>query len=152
MGKRILFLVILPMLILCLAGVAQAWQGRMGGMGDAYGLVQDESDYLIHPAKIAKGEGVKFYGDYRFTYTGVTDWSYDLDRFNTAGTLTDFYHFDGSGQEYKHNALVGAAFPLGPGRMGLFFTYDGIRGDYDGDEEDVAAGADYEYDLNRDLD
>ena len=81
-------------------------------MGDPFGLVADESDYLIHPAKIAKGEGIRFYGDYRFTYTGVMDWDYNLDEFTTAGVLNTFYHYDGSGQEYKHNALVGAAFPL----------------------------------------
>ena len=50
-------------------------------MGDPFGLVADESDYLIHPAKIANGQGVRFYGDYRFTYTGVTNWDYHLDAF-----------------------------------------------------------------------
>jgi hypothetical protein len=122
MGKKILFLMILPMLVFALVGSAQAWQGRMGGMGDPYGLVADESDYLIHPAKIANGEGVRFYGDYRFTYTGVTKWD------DRSPRLTDV-----SGQELGHSALIGAAFPLGPGRMGLFFTYDGMRGSYDGD-------------------
>lgn len=128
MGKRILFVVILPALVIALAGGAQAWQGRMGGMGDPYGLISDESDFLIHPAKIAKGEGIRFYGDYRFLYTGVTDWSVDLD----GAEQSDF-----SGNELRHNALLGAAFPLGPGRMGLFFTYEGRRGDFDfnaGDE------------------
>jgi hypothetical protein len=121
MNKRVLLVVILPVLVLVLSGIAYGWQGRMGGMGDPFGLVQDESDYLIHPAKIANGEGVRFYGDYRFTYTGVTKWD-DRDPF-----LTDV-----SGQELGHNALVGVAFPLWLGRMGLFFTYDGMRGSYDG--------------------
>jgi hypothetical protein len=119
MRKRYLLL-LLPLLILALAGTSFAWQGRMGGMGDPFGLVADESDYLIHPAKIANGEGVRFYGDYRFNYTGVTDWEF-------------FDVFDIPGNEQRHNALVGGAFPLGPGRMGLFFQYDGMRGDYDGD-------------------
>jgi hypothetical protein len=122
MGKRILFVVILLVLVFALAGVSYGWQGRMGGMGDPFGLVADESDYLIHPAKIAKGEGIRFYGDYRFTYTGVTKWD---DRF------PDLVDVDG--QELRHSALIGAAFPLGPGRMGFFFTYDGMRGSYDGD-------------------
>jgi hypothetical protein len=122
MGKRILFAVLLLMLVFVLAGVSYAWQGRMGGMSDPFGLVQDESDYLIHPAKIANGEGVRFYGDYRFTYTSVTKWD-DRDPF-----LTDV-----DGQELRHNVLVGAAFPVWLGRMGLFFTYDGMRGSYDGD-------------------
>jgi hypothetical protein len=29
----------------------------MGAMGDPFGLVQDESDFLIHPAKVAKVRG-----------------------------------------------------------------------------------------------
>jgi hypothetical protein len=151
MGKRILFLMILPALVLCLAGVSYGWQGRMGGMGDPFGLVADESDYLIHPAKIANGEGVRFYGDYRFTYTDVMDWDYHLDRFTPAGVLNGIFHYDTSGQEYKHNALLGAGFPLGPGRMGLFFTYDGMRGDYEGNDV-VGASILSHYDLIKDLD
>jgi hypothetical protein len=152
MKNRRVFLVFLSLLVVALAGTSYAWQGRMGGMGDPYGLVQDESDFLIHPAKIANGEGVRFYGDYRFTYTGVTDWDYDLYVFNPAGTLTDFFDFYGSGQEYKHNALVGAAFPLGPGRMGLFFQYDGMRGDYDGNEHALGLSNFAEYNLTKNLD
>ena len=121
MGKRILFFMILLVPLFALSGISYGWEGRMGGMEDPFGLVQDESDYLIHPAKIANGEGVRFYGDYRFTYTGVTKWD-DLERGRKV-----------SGQELGHNALIGAAFPLGPGRMGIFFTYDGMRGSYDGD-------------------
>ena len=154
MKKFYLALICLSLLIFALSGVSYGWQGRMGGMGDPYGLLADESDFLIHPAKIAKGEGVRFYGDYRFTYTGVTDWDYNLDWFNPAGVLQRYYYFDTSGQEYSHNALVGAGFPLGPGRMGLFFSYDGMRGDYNGDEENwTGARFDYyEYDLRSDLD
>jgi len=137
MGKRILFFMILPVLVLALAGVSYGWQGRMGGMGDPYGLVADEADYLIHPAKIAKGEGVRFYGGYRFLYTGVTDWDVDLD----GAEASDF-----SGNELRHNALLGAAFPLGPGRMGLFLTYEGRRGDFDFDDVDDV------YKLTDDLD
>jgi hypothetical protein len=136
MKKRIMVLALLPLLINAFAGVSQAWQGRMGGMGDPYGLVADESDFLIHPTKIAKGEGVRFYGYYRFLYTGVKDWDYDLDLFELSPfALLGNYHFETSGQEYSHNALLGAGFPLGPGRMGLFFEYAGKRGDYDGSED-----------------
>jgi hypothetical protein len=136
MKKHIMFLVVLSMLIFALAGISHAWQGRMGGMGDPYGLVVDESDFLIHPAKIAKGEGVKLYGDYRFTYTGVMTWDSDLNYFNPAGVLTAWDYIDMSGAVFRHDVLVGAAFPLGPGRMGLFFTYEGERGGFDGDWED----------------
>jgi hypothetical protein len=122
MKKVLLTMLGLFVLVFALSGISYAWQGRMGGMGDPFGLVADESDYLIHPAKIANGEGVRFYGDYRFLYTGVTDWDVDLD----GAEASDF-----SGSELRHNALLGAAFPLGPGRMGLFFTYEGRRGDFD---------------------
>jgi hypothetical protein len=152
MKKSCLFLVIISFLVLSLAGVSYGWQGRMAGMGDPYGLVQDESDFLIHPSKIANGQGIILYGNYRFNYTGVTDWSYNLDLFNTAGTLLGFFHYDTSGQEYKHNALLGAAFPLGPGRMGLFFEYAGKRGDYDGHEDVLGMSNFLDYDLGSKLD
>jgi len=122
MKKVLLSMLCLSVLVFAFSGVSYGWQGRMGGMGDPFGLVADESDYLIHPAKIANGEGIRFYGDYRFTYTGVTDWDVDLE----GAEESDF-----SGNELRHNALLGAAFPLGPGRMGLFFTYEGRRGDFD---------------------
>jgi hypothetical protein len=150
--KVSIFFMVISLLVFAFAGVSSAWQGRMGGMGDPYGLVQDESDFLINPSDIGKGEGIKFYGNYRFTYTGVTDWDYHLDQFNTAGALTAFYNYDTSGQEYKHNALVGAGFPLGPGRMGLFFTYDGTRGDYDGNVDILGVSNFADCDLTKDLD
>jgi hypothetical protein len=149
MKKSLLVLVLLPLLIVSLGGVSQAGQGRMGGMGDPYGLLMDESDFLIHPAKIANGEGVRFYGYYRFTYTDVMNWDYELDLVTPPFV---FYDFDTSGQEYSHDAQVGAAFPLGPGRMGLFFSYNGERGDYSGDEygwdDMVGIYANFDYDLN----
>jgi hypothetical protein len=152
MDKRILCLMLLPVLVIALAGVSYGWQGRMGGIGDPFGLVADESDFLIHPVKIAKGEGVRFYGDYRFTYTGVTDWNYHLDLFTPAGVPLTSFRYDTSGQEFKHNALVGAGFPLGPGRMGLFFAYDGMRGDFDGHEDALATSHFAEYDLTKNFD
>jgi hypothetical protein len=151
MKKSCLFFVIFSFLVLSLAGVSYGWQGRMAGMGDPYGLVQDESDFLFHPAKIANGKGINFYGGYHFNYTGVTDWNYNLDQFNPAGTLTGFYHYDASGHEYKHDGLMGAAFPLGPGRMGLFFEYAGKRGDYEGNEDILGTINFADYDLKSNL-
>jgi hypothetical protein len=154
MRRILVFVVCLSLLVFALAGTSYAWQGRMAGTGDPYGLLSDESDFLIHPAKLAKGEGIRFYGDYRFTYTDVMDWDYNLDWLNPAGVLQRYYQFNTSGQEYSHNVLVGAGFPLGSGRMGIFFTYDGMRGDYDGDEENwTGARFDYyAYELRSDLD
>jgi len=134
MKKVLLSVLFLSLLVFALSGVSYGWQGRMGGMGDPYGLISDESDFLIHPAKIAKGEGVKFYGDYRFLYTGVLEWDYEMDLFTPAGVLGAVFNREGEGEEQRHELLLGSSFPLGPGRMGLFFTYDGIRGESDGDQ------------------
>jgi hypothetical protein len=131
MGK-LRFLIFFSVLIFTLAGPSYGWQGRMTGMADPYGLLLDESDFLIHPSKIAQGKGITFYGDYRFTYTNVRNWDNHLDLLDTSGILTDFFHYDTSGNEYKHNALLGAAFPLGPGRIGAFFSFEKNRGDDDG--------------------
>jgi hypothetical protein len=150
--KTHLFFLFLTFLIFSFSNLSYGWQGRMGGMGDPYGLVMDESDFLIHPAGIANGKGINFYGGYRFNYTDVTDWNLNLVQFTPAGILTGFSYFDTSGQEYSHNALLGAAFPLGPGRMGLFFEYAGKRGDYNGHEDLLPVSNFARYDLTSDLD
>ncbi len=152
MKKVLISMLSVSLLVFVLTGISYGWQGKMAGMGDPYGLVQDESDFLIHPARIAAGEGVRFYGDVRFTYTDVTDWDYNLDSFNTAGTLTGYYHYDTSGDEQSYETMVGSSFPLGPGRMGVFFSYDGIRGDYDGDEDRSSTNNYLAHDLSNDLD
>jgi hypothetical protein len=145
MKKVLLFMIGFSLLVFGLSGVSEGWQGRMGGMGDPYGLISDESDFLIHPAKIAKGEGIRFYGNYRFTYRDM----FDMDIIgDTAGFGT--YSLDLSGKETAHDALLGAGFPLGPGRMGLFFTYMGRRGDADGAYEGVTPPM--TVDLKSDLD
>ena len=60
-------------LIFTICGGALGWQGRMDGMGDPVGLVGDESDLLVHPAKAANGKGVQIYSHYGFRYSDV-DW------------------------------------------------------------------------------
>jgi len=100
--------ILLPLLVLGLASTSYAWQGRMGGMGDPYGLLSDESDFLIHPAKIVGGEEVKFYSHYRFTYTDVAEWEF-------------FDVFDIPGNELRHNVLLGAGLPPGAGEDGALF-------------------------------
>jgi hypothetical protein len=130
--KRYCFALIgIFVLIFVLAGTSYSWQGRMGGMGDPYGLLEDESDFLIHPAKIVAGEGVRLYSGYRFTYTGVADWELSWARFTPAGVFANEWLYDFTGDEYRHEALLGTAFPLGQGRLGIFVTYDTMRGDYD---------------------
>ena len=91
MTKHIMVVALVPLLVIALAGVSQAWQG---GMGDPYGLISDEPGFLIHPSQIAQGDGIRFYNHYRFTYTDVMGWDYDLDLqdaplyspFDTSGT------------------------------------------------------------------
>jgi hypothetical protein len=121
MKKFLLTFMFLFVMVFVVSGVSHGWQGRMAGMEDPYGLISDESDYLIHVAEIAKGQGVKVYGGYRFTYTKVKTWETEFD-----GLVLDI-----PGKELKHEALLGSSFALGPGRMGVFFAYDGKRGDYD---------------------
>lgn len=152
MKKRHWFVLMICFLVFSLAGLAHGWQGRMEGMGNPYGLVADESDFLIHPFGIANGEGLKFYGGYSCKYRDVLDWDYTLTTFT--GFLREQWPFRGSGDEIKHDALVGAALPLGSGRMGLFFNYVGKRGDFSGRENEFNNGSTYfhEYDLKSDID
>ncbi|MRR17984.1 MAG: hypothetical protein EG826_16165 [Deltaproteobacteria bacterium] len=116
--------------ILYLALPSWAWQGRMAGVGDAAGLIEDEADYLTHPAGIASGKGFNAYGSYRLTYDKTTRWDYSAN----APTFGVTYPYSSDGYQWKHGALIGAAFGLGAGRMGVFFDYAGARGKYKGDE------------------
>jgi len=143
MSKRALLLVILPMLVFSLAGISYGWQGRMGGMEDPYGLVEDESDFLTHPAKVANGEGVRFYLDYRFLCTEVIGWDFAINHFTPGGVLTGSEKDDVSNEDLRHDVMAGAAFPLGQGRMGLFFTYSAFRGGtlFDGDYINSSGGS-----------
>ena len=119
MAKHIMVVALVPLLVIALAGVSQAWQGQMD---EPYGLLQDESDFLIHPSEIAQGEGIGFYGDYRFPYTDAMDWDYALDRLDA---------------------------PLW--RVGVFFAYDGMRSDFDADEDCSDTSTVGEYDLTKEF-
>jgi hypothetical protein len=132
MKKNCLVLGILGFVVLSIAVPAYSWQGRMGGMGDPYGLVEDESDFLIHPAGIANGKGINIYGNYRLSWEDVTDWKHKRIDILTGNTLRN--PMSASGDEWNHDALMGAAFPFGPGRMGIFFQYSTKNGDFDGNE------------------
>jgi hypothetical protein len=152
MKRVFLSLLCLSLLVFALASTSYGWQGRMGGAGDPYGLLQDESDFLIHPSGIVKGEGIKFYGDYRFTYRDVQDWNYNVDVFPAPAAPPVFFtRYNTSGDEQTHEALLGAAIPLGPGRMGIFVEYTGMASDYDGDVQYLVPAGNT-YDLSSDLD
>ncbi len=135
MEKRFWSVLIVCLLVFGLGGVAHSWQGRMESLGNPFGLVMDESDFLIHPAAIADGKGINFYGNYRFNWLDVTHWDYTAKYFDSrTGELENRFPFRTTGHETQHDALVGAALPLGPGRLGFFFQYANRDGDFDGHE------------------
>lgn len=135
MEKRFWSVLIVCLLVFGFGGVAHSWQGRMASMGDPFGLVADESDFLIHPAGIADGKGINFYGNYRFNWLDVTHWDYTMKQFSSStGALVARFPFRTTGDELQHDALVGAALPLGPGRFGFFFQYARKDGDFNGHE------------------
>jgi hypothetical protein len=143
MKKGLLVLAGACFLIFTICGGAMGWQGRMDGMGDPVGLVGDESDLLVHPAKAANGKGVQIYSHYGFRYSDVDwDWEADLDGgllpailpLLGVGPLSLSYDLENDGDIWWHEALLGLTFPLGPGRMGVFFEFKGEYGDYGGDE------------------
>jgi hypothetical protein len=149
--KKALFFMILSFMVFSLTGIAYSWQGRMAGMGDPYGLIMDESDFLIHPAKIAEGKGINFYGNYRFNWWDVSKWDYKQTWFNPDGTFSALNSAKNSGHEQDHDALVGVSLPLGPGRLGLFFQYSGKSGDYDGHFFNSLGGDFNKFSLDSDL-
>jgi hypothetical protein len=156
MRTRFLFRAFVSLLLLSTSVPAYSWQGRMAGMGDPFGLVDDESDFLIHPAKIAKVEKPSFYGNYRFDFRDVPDWNYSVDYINTTTrTLMAGMPYNSSGDERGHEVSLGAAFPWGPGTMGSFFQYKGNRNDYDGNrliESHIFTPSDTRFGMQSDLD
>lgn len=130
MKKKSLSLFAAVVFIVCLALPSSAWQGRMAGVGDAAGLIEDESDYLIHPAQIASGKGFNAYGHYRLGYNKTTKWDYSAN----APSVGVTYPYSSDGHQWTNNVLLGSAFGLGAGRMGVFFDYTGARGKYTGEE------------------
>jgi hypothetical protein len=150
MKKTILSVVAGLFLVGLLAAPSMAWQGRMAGAGDANGLIEDESDYLIHPAAIASGRGFNAYGHYRLTYDKATQWDYSA----SAPTAGVTYPYTTSGHSWKNEGQLGTAFNLGAGRMGVFFDFTDVRGTYSGEEKYAGVlGPNYHaYDLNDKLD
>ncbi|HQF83345.1 MAG TPA: hypothetical protein PLX58_00090 [Smithellaceae bacterium] len=130
MQKRVGFIAVVSVLAVLLALPSWGWQGRMAGMGDAAGLVADESDFLIHPAAIATGKGFNAYGHYRLTYEKTKNWEYSA----SVPAMDVIYPFTADGRLWKHEGQLGAALGLGPGRLGVFFDYTTANGKYTGTE------------------
>lgn len=168
--KKYFALIFLGVLsIFIVFGSSYAWQGRMAGMGEPYGLTNDDSDFLIHPSLITRGNGFDFYSHFDFRYTDINKWDMDID-FDYIGIviippatlISGNYEesFDSSGDQYDYEAMLGPVFDLGTGRMGIFFAYTGMNRDIDGDADytgsfgvvisDPSTSADY--DLESDID
>lgn len=130
-------------------GASYAWQGRMAGMGDPYGLVEDESDFLINPAKIADGQGIRHYGNYRFTYTDTLEWKIRTRGVTLPPSSTSA---NATGDEYRHDVLLGAGIPAGAGRLGFFFGYSGKRSDFDVNTRTPSIGIGFNSDMTSDFD
>jgi hypothetical protein len=126
--KKIIFCVISILFLVLIAIPCSAWEGRMGGMSYPFGLVADESDFLIHPALMANGKGTHCYSGYRFTYDRATDWNFDTTMIGQPPGLD----FEGDGHGYGHDGQAGMAFQVGKGRMGLFAEYGRKDGSYSG--------------------
>ncbi|MEN6441913.1 MAG: hypothetical protein ABFD97_25405 [Syntrophobacter sp.] len=138
MKKVLLVTMSLMLFSFMLSGPAFSWQGRMAGMGDPTGLVEDESDLLIHPSAITNIKTFKMFGDYKFTYYDHdSSWGANLSSAVTIpfiGATIDWAggNWSADGPRYQHDALVGFAAPVGAGTGGLFITYKGVRSDFDG--------------------
>jgi hypothetical protein len=150
MNSRRFAILAIVLMVICMAGVAQAWQGRMAGMGDPVGLVKDESDFLIHPAEIADGKGANFYGNFNFDYHNVHRLDYTMEYFNSAtGALLATYPFQTRGSGRQTDTLLGAAIPLGQGRLGLFLQYAYKHDTFNGTE--VSTGVNNTYSFEKEL-
>jgi len=142
MKKQMVLVLFGVLSIFLVFGTSFAWQGRMAGMGDPYGLTPDDSDFLIHPALIVGDKGFDFYSQLNFKYTGISEWDMDID-FDYIGLVLGHglingnweESFNSSGDQYDYSALLGPVFSLGAGRMGVFFAYEGMNRDIEGDAD-----------------
>lgn len=129
--KRVGLFVLAGVLVLWSVGAASAWQGRMAGMGDPYGLIEDESDFLVNPAKIAdlRGEEPRTYLHYRFQYGNVSP-----ERSLATADPNPELRRSVDGDVLDHWAQAGEVLPLWNGKLGAFFSYRGHRSDLEGTE------------------
>jgi len=132
-----------------LAVPAMGWEGRMAGMGNPTGLVEDESGFLIHPAALADGAGTAFYASYGFAYTDIqkADWK---NEWKMPGPFQ--FNYSPDGDQWEHKASLGTAFTLPRGRMAIFLEYVNKRGELEGnDPVGGAPGLRDDYKIDSDL-
>ena len=138
------------LLILLVASSGFAYQGRMLGMGNPFGLLEDESDFFIHPAAIATGKGTIYYGTYQFLYDRTGDMNFHT-TFTEQGEEPAPYLYDSDGHDLKNECQAGMVFPAARGRMGIFFEYTRDRGDFEGDQWS-SPDTGFTYDMTSDRD
>ncbi len=119
-------------------------------MDNPFGLVDDESDFLIHPAAIAAGKGTTYYATYQFTYDRIADMNFHTS-FTEPGEEPTPYPYDSNGHDLKSECQAGMVFPAAQGRVGIFLEYTRDRGDFEGDQWSTP-GIGFTYDMASDSD
>ena len=132
--KRFVFV---ALCICLLAAPAMAGQGRMSGMESPYGLVEDESDFLVHPTALTRGKGIQYYANFGTSYNETTRWDLTRGDVTRGAVIRPYGQIDRSdkGHDQTANASLGVIFPVNVGRMGVIVDYDGnilSRGEYGG--------------------
>ncbi len=156
MKRNVLMVMVITIFMFTVFGITYAWQGRMDGMGNPSGLIPDESDFLINPARIADGHSGKIFNHYGFSYTGVNN-SWDADSSRSLIPIGLSYNLENDGGVWWNEALIGVSHPLGSGKIAVFLEYEGNYGDLEGHEVlDLTSGSDFasidlENDVNTDM-
>jgi hypothetical protein len=137
--KKYLRILVVAFFTLFFVNTTFAWQGRMDGMDNPIGLVNDESDFLIHPAKLVNINDNHYYADYKFDYHHVDRWDNTF-TYGPPSLIFPFPPLDGgtyspfsiTGSERDHNTSVGGTWRFGPGQLGVFLQYSLQEASFDG--------------------
>jgi hypothetical protein len=133
------FLIVVAILCALLSGApAVAYEGRMSGMAGPFGLVEDESDFLIHPAGIASGKGINYYAVFGGLYERTPKWNYRISEYDPISV--EHFSYKSDGHAWGAQGRLGMALPAGTGRIGVFLDYAGLRGNYSGYEAHTLDG------------
>ncbi len=87
MKKQMALIVFVLLSVFLIFGSSFAWQGRMAGMGDPYGLTPDDSDFLIHPALITRGEGFDVFSHFNLFLVHIHSLVDSFNRFSLSSKI-----------------------------------------------------------------
>lgn len=113
--KRFLFTVCLWLVLSATA--ALGWTGRMSGMADPRGLVQDDSDFLAIPSLLAREQENRFVLSYAFGLSDVSSMDASIVTFPW-GAAEHRLHGDAS----SHTVQLGGIRTSEVGNFGIFLT------------------------------